>query len=330
MTAAMIVVDGLTKRFGDFTAVDHVSFEVHPGEIFAFLGPNGAGKTTTISMLVTLLRPTEGRALLAGHDVVREQAAVRRAIGIVFQEPSLDDRLTATENLEFHAVLYHLPPAERRRRIREVLEMVKLSDRADDLVERFSGGMKRRLEIARGLLHTPRVLFLDEPTIGLDPQTRRHMWEYIFGLREREGITIFMTTHYMEEAEFADRVAIMDHGHIVALDTPEALKRQVGGDVITVRTANMDQDATLIEQQFGVRVQRYKDELRFEVEDGETFIPRFVREFPGTLHTISLRRPTLDDVFLKLTGRTIRDAELDQKDVQRNRLRTRFGMRPHR
>ncbi len=329
MSTPIILVDNLTKRFGDFTAVDHVSFEVQPGEIFAFLGPNGAGKTTTISMLVTLMRPTEGRALLAGHDVVREQGAVRRSIGIVFQEPSLDDRLTALENLEFHAVLYGLSAAERRRRIPQVLEMVQLADRANDLVERFSGGMKRRLEIARGLLHTPRVLFLDEPTIGLDPQTRRHMWDYILGLREREGITIFMTTHYMEEAEFADRVAIMDHGRIAALDTPEALKRQVGGDVITVRTTDMEKDAACIEEQFGVKVQRYKDELRFEVENGEVFIPRFVREFPGTILTISLRRPTLDDVFLKLTGRTIRDAELDEKDLQRYRLRSRV-VRPRR
>nr|WP_290669067.1 ATP-binding cassette domain-containing protein [Ardenticatena sp.] len=326
---AIIRVEGLTKKFGDFTAVDHIDFEVYRGELFGFLGPNGAGKTTTISMLVTLSEPTEGHATVAGHDVAREQDAVRHAIGIVFQEPSLDENLTARENLEFHAVLYNMSKAEREKRIPEVLEMVQLVDRADDLVERFSGGMKRRLEIARGLLHTPKVLFLDEPTIGLDPQTRRHIWDYIDALRQREDITIFLTTHYMDEAEFADRIAIMDHGKIVALDTPDGLKRQVGGDVITVRTPDMERDADRIEQQFGVKVQRYKDELRFEVENGETFIPRFVREFPGTITAISLRRPTLDDVFLKLTGRTIRDAELDAEDITRNRMRRRMRMRRH-
>lgn len=327
MAAAVIRVEDLTKRFGELTAVDRVSFDVYEGEVFGFLGPNGAGKTTTISMLVTLLAPTEGRATVAGYDVVRQQDAVRHSIGIVFQEPSLDEQLTAAENLDFHAVLYNMPTDHRKERISRVLEMVQLSDRADDLVERFSGGMKRRLEIARGLMHTPRLLFLDEPTIGLDPQTRRHIWDYITELRDRENITIFLTTHYMEEAEFADRIAIIDHGEIVALDTPERLKKRVGGDVVTVRTSDLEADASAIAAQFDVEVQRRDDVLRFEVPDGESFIPRFVREFSGTIQTISLRQPTLDDVFLKLTGRTIRDAELDEKDVQRERLRSRMRSR---
>lgn len=330
MAETIIDVDNLTKKFGDFVAVDHVNFDVKSGEVFGFLGPNGAGKTTTISMLVTLLAPTEGHATVSGYDIVSQQDEVRHSIGIVFQEPSLDERLTAAENLEFHAVLYNMPASERDDRIRHVLDMVQLSDRADDRVERFSGGMKRRLEIARGLLHTPRVLFLDEPTIGLDPQTRRHMWDYIRDLREREDITIFLTTHYMEEAEFADRIAIMDHGEIVALDTPAALKKRVGGDVVTVRTSDIQTDAGAIESQFDVNVQQQDETLRFEVADGESFIPQFVREFSGTIQTISLRQPTLDDVFLKLTGRTIRDAELDKGDVQRQRLKNQMKARGRR
>lgn len=330
MTEAIIHVDNLTKKFGEFTAVDHVNFDVTSGEVFGFLGPNGAGKTTTISMLVTLLAPTEGHATVAGHDIVTEQDAVRHSIGIVFQEPSLDERLTARENLEFHAVLYNMPASKREERIHSVLEMVQLADRANDQVERFSGGMKRRLEIARGLLHTPRVLFLDEPTIGLDPQTRRHMWDYIRDLREREDITIFLTTHYMEEAEFADRIAVMDHGEIVALDTPAGLKKQVGGDIVTVRTSDMQTDAGAIASQFDVDVQQQDHALRFEVSDGESFIPRFVRDFSGTIQTISVRQPTLDDVFLQLTGRTIRDAELDEGDVQRQRLKNQMRARGRR
>ncbi|HBY94383.1 MAG: ATP-binding cassette domain-containing protein [Ardenticatenaceae bacterium] len=327
MSENIIEVRNLTRRYGDLVAVDHINFNVIRGEVFGFLGPNGAGKTTTISMLTTLLKPTDGTATVGGYDIVHQQDRVREEIGIVFQEPSLDERLTAAENLEFHAVLYNVPAAERRERIMMVLRMVQLEGRANDQVERFSGGMKRRLEIARGLLHTPRVLFLDEPTIGLDPQTRRSLWDYILGLREQTDITIFMTTHYMDEAEFCDRIAIIDQGHIVALDTPESLKGQVGGDVVTVTAPNGTGELASFARQNDLPFAQRQNEVRFEVEDGARFIPRLVRDFPGAIESINLRRPTLDDVFLKLTGRTIRELELDEKDIARNRFQRRLAMR---
>ncbi len=235
---SIIQVEELERKFGEMTAVKQISFEVKQGEIFGFLGPNGAGKTTTINMLCTLLKPTSGRAILNGFDVCTNKNDVRESIGLVFQDPSLDDRLTALENLQFHAVVYRVPMAERASRIKEVLEMVELTDRANERVETYSGGMKRRLEIARGLLHYPKVLFLDEPTIGLDPQTRNHIWNYVAELKQHEDITIFLTTHYMDEAENCDRIAIIDHGKIIALDTPEQLKGMVGGDVVKIKTAD--------------------------------------------------------------------------------------------
>ncbi|HLB72103.1 MAG TPA: ATP-binding cassette domain-containing protein [Candidatus Methanoperedens sp.] len=222
-----IQVRDLTKKFGDFTAVDNISFSIKRGEIFAFLGPNGAGKTTTIKMLTTLLHPTSGTMLVNGYDPMKDQDAVRRSFGIVFQDQSLDEELTAYENMEFHGVLYRVPDRILRKRIEELLNFVELWDRKNDLVKHFSGGMKRRLEIARGLLHTPQVLFLDEPTIGLDPQTRNHIWKYLKDLNRTEGITVFFTTHYMDEAErVADRVAIIDQGRIVAEGSPEELKKK--------------------------------------------------------------------------------------------------------
>ncbi len=224
-SGSMITVSNLVKKFGELTAVNGISFEVRTGEIFAFLGPNGAGKTTTIKMLTTLLTPTSGEILLNGHSPIDDQAAVRTSFGIVFQDPSLDDELTAWENLELHGVLYGVPKALRRSRMKELMDIVGLSDRTHDLVKHFSGGMKRRLEIARGLLHHPKILFLDEPTIGLDPQTRNHLWQYVTDLNEKENITVFLTTHYMEEAEkVAHRIAVMDHGVIVAIGSSEELK----------------------------------------------------------------------------------------------------------
>jgi ABC-2 type transport system ATP-binding protein len=322
-----IEVNGLTRRFGELVAVDHVDFEVPQGEVFGFLGPNGAGKTTTISMLTTLLKPTEGSGRVAGHDIGRESAAVRNSIGIVFQEPSLDDRLTAAENLEFHAVLFNVPSSERKGRIAQALRLVDLEQRGKELVERFSGGMKRRLEIARGLLHTPRVLFLDEPTLGLDPQTRRSIWDHIGRLRSETGVTIFMTTHYMDEAEFCDRIGIIDHGKLVALDTPEGLKRQVGGDVVTVHTPSPAALADRLERA-GIANRVHQNTVLVEIEDGARFIPRLTRDFDGGIEGIDLRRPTLDDVFLHITGRTIRETELRAEDVTRNRLRRRIAMGP--
>ncbi len=223
----MIKVENLTKKFGDFTAVDNVSFFVNKGEIFAFLGPNGAGKTTTIRMLTTLLKPTSGQVLINGSDPVREKNDVRRSFGIVFQDPSLDDELTAQENMEFHGVLYNVPKDIRRKRIEELLKFVELWDRKSDLVKNFSGGMKRRLEVARGLVHHPKILFLDEPTLGLDPQTRSHIWSYIKNLNKEEGMTVFFTTHYIEEADkVTQKIAIIDHGKIIVQGTPEELKQQ--------------------------------------------------------------------------------------------------------
>ncbi len=225
----MIDVKNLTKKFGALTAVDGIDFDVQKGEIFAFLGPNGAGKTTTIKMLTTLLRPTGGEIRMNGADPLKDQDAVRHSFGIVFQDPSLDDELTAWENLEFHGVLYSVPKDLRRRRMEEMLKFVELWDRKDDLVKVFSGGMKRRLEIARGLLHHPKIFFLDEPTLGLDPQTRNHIWSYIQKLNKDEGITVFFTTHYMEEADrVANRIAVIDHGRIIALGSPAALKEKTG------------------------------------------------------------------------------------------------------
>jgi ABC-2 type transport system ATP-binding protein len=226
---SIIEVKNLTKKFGDFVAVGGISFSVKHGERFAFLGPNGAGKSTTIKMLTTLLRPTSGTIAIDGHDPTGDAGAARHSFGIVFQDPSLDDELTAWENMEFHGVLYGVPKKLRRARTDELLKFVELDDRKDDYVKEFSGGMKRRLEIARGLLHHPKIIFLDEPTLGLDPQTRNHLWQYLQKLNRDEGITVFFTTHYMEEAEkMAQRIAIIDHGDIVAMGNNEELKTQTG------------------------------------------------------------------------------------------------------
>jgi ABC-2 type transport system ATP-binding protein len=312
-----IEVIDLVKSFGPLTAVDRVSFRVEDGEVFGFLGPNGAGKTTTINVLCTLMRPTAGRASVAGYDVATQRNAVRQSIGLVFQDPSLDDQLTAYENLQFHAHVYDVPGRERAQRIEEVLRVVELWDRRDAVVRTFSGGMKRRLEIARGILHHPRVLFLDEPTLGLDPQTREHVWEYILEVQRAHHITIFMTTHYMDEAEHCDRIAIIDLGKIVALDTPDALKRMVGVDIVTVQTEDNERAAREIRERYGLEPQRDDTRLRLEVEAGAEFIPRLVRELGVAIRSVDLHRPTLDDVFLKLTGRVIREGEADPLALMR-------------
>jgi ABC-2 type transport system ATP-binding protein len=308
MTTAISVRD-LRKSFGELEAVRGVSFEVETGEVFGFLGPNGAGKTTTINMLCTLAKPTGGAATVAGHDVVAARDDVRRHIGLVFQDPTLDGYLTAEQNLRLHAELYGVEKGLVAPRMQQVLEMVGLWERRDGQVLAFSGGMRRRLEIARGLMHSPRVLFLDEPTIGLDPQTRNSIWGYIRQLQESEEITIFMTTHYMDEAEFCGRIAIMDHGEIVALDTPEALKEQVGADRIRIET---DDDAAAIEAigaRFGLEAGVSEGAVSFAVPDGEEFVPRLFAELGVPIRSVSLSRPTLDDVFMSHTGTTIRDAE---------------------
>ena len=309
MSDYVIKVENLVKRFGGLVAVNNISFSVARGEIFGFLGPNGAGKTTVINILCTLTKLTLGKAFIDGLDVVRQQSQVRQRIGLVFQDPSLDERLTGLQNLRFHALVYNVPAALREQRIEEVLKMVELWDRRNSEVRTYSGGMKRRLELARGLLHYPKVLFLDEPTLGLDPQTRNRLWEYILELRQREGTTIFLTTHYMDEAEKADRIAIIDHGKLVAMDTPERLKQMVGKDIVKVKTNDDERAAEEIRLRYQMEAKRDSDGLTFEVANGGAFLPDFIREFGTKILSVSLRHPSLDDVFLKLTGREMREEE---------------------
>ena len=310
-----IRVEGLRKRFGDVEAVRGVDFEVQPGETFGFLGPNGAGKSTTINVLCTLQQPSGGRAEVAGFDVVTQRDEVRREIGLVFQDMTLDTYLSATQNLRFHGQLYGVPSAQLEARMRQVLELVGLWDRRDREVSTFSGGMKRRLEIARGLLHSPRVLFLDEPTVGLDPQTRTSIWDYLDELRHQEDLTIFLTTHYMDEAEHCDRIAIMDAGQIVALDTPQALKAAIGTDRIRLETADDDAAAADVKRHFGLEATTMGGGLVLEVPDGARFVPRLLAELGAGVRSVSVTRPTLDDVFMAYTGRTIRDAESSTPEI---------------
>ena len=310
----IIKTDQLTKKFNELTAVDNVSFEVKKGEIFGFLGPNGAGKTTTIKMLTTLLNPTNGSAEIAGYDIIKKRDDVRYNIGVVFQEPALDTELTGQENLDFHARMYSLDREKRKNRIKEVLKLVDLQDKKDVLVKNYSGGMKRRLEIARGLMHYPTVLFLDEPTLGLDAQTRRAIWEYIKKMNKEEGTTIFLTTHYMDEADFlCDRIGIIDRGKILVINSIENLKNSVGNDVITLTCSNMSKLVTRLKKESWIKkVKQHDSSLTLGVERGDEKIPIII-EIAQSLNikikSISVRKPTLDDVFLSYTGRTMRDDE---------------------
>lgn len=315
--APAIAVRGLVKRYGEVEAVRGIDFTVAPGEVFGFLGPNGAGKSTTINILCTLVRPTAGQALVAGHDVVTARDEVRRNIGLVFQDTTLDGYLTAEQNLRFHAELYGVPKAVLPERLDRVLDMVGLRDRRATRVATFSGGMKRRLEIARGLLHSPRVLFLDEPTVGLDPQTRSSIWRYIDELRGSEDITIFLTTHYMEEAESCDRIAIMDAGRLIVVDTPESLKASVGHDRVQLQTVDDPAAIARLRDNFGVEAAVRDGGVSFSVADGEAFLPRLFAELGVGIRTVSVARPSLDDVFMSYTGTTIRDAESANTDWTR-------------
>ncbi|MCW2967946.1 MAG: daunorubicin resistance transporter ATPase subunit [Solirubrobacteraceae bacterium] len=296
-----VSVAGLHKSYGEIDAVRGIDLAVGAGELFGFLGPNGAGKSTTIKILCTLLRPTSGTASVAGFDVVHQRRDVRRAIGLVFQEPTLDTYLTAEQNLRFHGDIYGLDRRTTAARTDAVLEMVGLSDRRSHLVGTFSGGMKRRLEIARGLLHSPRVLFLDEPTIGLDPESRSTLWTYIDVLRRQEDITVFLTTHYMDEAERCDRIAIIDAGRIAALDTPSALKASVGNDRVRLSTSDDDASERLVRERLGLEVLREQGSLVVLAPDGETVVPRLF-ELGLRVTSVSVSRPSLDDVFLAYTG----------------------------
>ena len=317
--APAVSVEGLVKRYGELEAVRGIDFTVAAGETFGFLGPNGAGKSTTISMLCTLVKPSAGSARVAGHDVIGERDEVRRNIGLVFQDTTLDGYLSAEQNLRLHAELYGVPRDAVTERLRQVMEMVGLWERRSSLVMTFSGGMKRRLEIARGLLHSPRVLFLDEPTVGLDPQTRSSIWSYISELKRDEDITIFLTTHYMDEAECCDRIAIMDRGRIVALDTPQALKAAVGKDRVQIQTPDDEAAIAALRERFEIEASVAEGAVTFGVPAGEQFVPRLFAELGQPIQSVNVSRPSLDDVFMSYTGTTIRDAEESGvSDMNRN------------
>ncbi len=317
--APAVTVLDLVKSYGEVEAVRGIDFEVGAGEVFGFLGPNGAGKSTTINMLCTLVRPSGGRAEVAGHDIVTERDDVRRNIGLVFQDTTLDGYLTAEQNLRLHAELYGVPRESVGPRLEQVMQMVGLWERRSSLVNTFSGGMKRRLEIARGLLHSPRVLFLDEPTVGLDPQTRSSIWSYIRELKANEDITIFLTTHYMDEAEYCDRIAIMDRGKIIVLDTPEALKASVGRDRVQIQTDDDEAAIAALRERFEIEATLAEGMVTFGVPEGEHFVPRLFAEIGRPIRSVNVSRPSLDDVFMSYTGTTIRDAESGGAEDQRRK-----------
>jgi ABC-2 type transport system ATP-binding protein len=308
-----IEVSGLTKRYGPVTAVDDLTLAVEAGELFGLLGPNGAGKTTLVNTLCTLVTPTAGTATVAGHDVRTDAARVRETIGVVFQEPALDEELTGEENLVFHARLYGITGDHRRERIDEVLDLVDLADRRDEKVSGYSGGMARRLELARGLLHEPEVLFLDEPTVGLDAGTRKAVREYIAALNERTGVTVVLTTHYMEEADaLCDRVAIVDRGNVVACNSPSILKHSLGGDLVRLRVSDPDAVTDRLRQLAWVGTVEPTDEVvSIVVDDGERRVPELVvtASEVGDVTGVSVQEPTLERVFLELTGRSVEEAE---------------------
>ncbi|WP_297504866.1 ATP-binding cassette domain-containing protein [Thermococcus sp.] len=322
-----IEVENLVKKYGDFEAVRGISFNVRQGEIFAFLGPNGAGKTTTVHVLTTLLKPTAGRATVAGHDVLKEPIAVRRKIGIVFQDPSVDRELTAYENMLIHGRIYGLSGDELKEKIERLLKFVELWEFRNRPVKFFSGGMQRRLEIARSLLHEPEILFLDEPTIGLDPQTRAHIWDYIRAMKEEHNMTIFLTTHYMDEAEqLADRIAIMDHGKIIAEGTAEELKKLVGSDIIYLKLRARD-ELRCLKADFIKGCKMLPDgRIRLDVDNAAEALPKLfelAKETGVRILEVTYHRPTLNDVFLHLTGREIRE-EGGEGDMAKMIMRARM------
>lgn len=324
----IIKIDSLVKDFGTLRAVDNLSLEVEEKTVFGFLGPNGAGKTTTINILCTLMSPTSGKAFINGYDCMKNSKEVRRSIGIVFQDTTLDKDLTAFENLLFHAYLYGLNKETAKKRIEELLNFIGLYDRKDEPVKRFSGGMKRRLEVARGLMHYPKVLFLDEPTLGLDPQSRSILWEQIIKLPGTHGVTVFMTTHYMDEAEFCDRVAIIDHGRIIAEGSPDELKRLVGGDVVYLKTRNDREAIKVLKEKISANLEDRDGEIFVHGVKGDVCIPELIRILGEEVISVRLQRPTLNDVFLKLTGRQLRpDQSEDEFKASIRAYRRRFDRR---
>lgn len=323
----VIETNSLTKRFGTLVAVDHVSFSVEEGEIFGFLGPNGAGKTTTINMLTTLMSPTEGSAKVGGFDVEKQDDKVREIVGLVPQDITVDDDLTGMENMILQTKLYHVPTKVAKERIREVLNLVGLTDAANRKVETYSGGMRKLLELAEGLIHYPKVLFLDEPTLGLDVQTRVVVWDYIKKLRKERGITMFLTTHYMEEADLlCDRIAIIDHGKIVALDTPQNLKDSLGGDIIELEfdQSSVDNTKTLSSLSQVKDVKKIGDVYRIKVSNGEEALPKIMENVLKNnlrISKVSFVKPTLDQVYLEYTGRSLRETQVETAEMWR-RMRT--------
>ena len=315
MTA--IKIKNLAKKFGDFVAVDSINLEIKEGELFGLLGPNGAGKSTTLNMLATMMTPTSGNAIINDIEITN-QDKIRKSIGMVFQDPSLDDDLTGRENLEFHGRMYHMEKSLRVTRIEEVLKLVGLQEKAKFQIKTYSGGMKRRLEIARGLMHHPKILFLDEPTLGLDPQTRRGIWEYIQKLNEDEGLTIILTTHYMEEADYlCDRIAIIDNGKIIALDTPENMKNFLGGDVLKIETRDLDNLDKILKFDWIKDKKKFDGYLNVTVTDGGSAIPAILKassESGIKIDSVHMIRPSLEDVFIHYTGRTIREQEAEDSD----------------
>ncbi len=319
----MIEVNKLTKKFGAVTAVDGISFEVEKGSIFGFLGPNGAGKTTTINILCTLLSPSAGSAMIDGLDCVGNSSEVRKKIGIVFQDNTLDKELTAYENLLFHSYLYSVPKRERKKRIEDALHFVGLDDRKNDTVKKFSGGMKRRLEVARSIVHQPKILFLDEPTLGLDPQSRTNLWEFISKLPEQQEVTIFMTTHYMEEAEICNKIAIIDKGHIIAQGSPEELKKMVGGDVIYLKTHDNARALQDIRTLLHLDAEVLNGEIFIPVSgNGDACIPKLISALEDRVISVRLQRPALNDVFLKLTGKDIRPETISGSNEIKDAIRS--------
>ena len=305
---SVVAIAGLTHRYGDRVALNDVSFTVQRGEIFGLLGPNGGGKTTLFRILSTLMAPSVGNVSVFGHDVVTQRNAVRRRIGVVFQSPSLDKKLTVAENLRHHGHIFGLRGAPLRQRMDELMQRFNIADRADDLTEKLSGGLRRRVEIARGLLHRPELLLLDEPSTGLDPRVRREVGDYLAELRDREGVTVLVTTHIMEEAERCDRLALLDRGQLVALDQPAALKDRVGGDVISIRARDADQLREQIESRFAVKAGIVDRVIRIERARGHEFVPALVEAFPGAIEAVSVGKPTLEDAFVHLTGHRFDDA----------------------
>ncbi len=303
----IIETKNLTKKYNGLNAVDNLNLQIEEGEIFGLLGPNGAGKTTTLLMLTTLKPPTSGTATINNFDIIKQPDKVRKSIGIVFQDPSTDEILTGYENLKLHGWLYDMPHELREQRIEEVLKLVDLTDRKNDLVKKYSGGMRRRLELARGLMHHPKILFLDEPTLGLDPQSREYIWEYIEKLAKKEHITIILTTHYMDEADkLCDRLAIIDLGKIVVLDSPKKLKKGLGGDIIRLKAKNMD-TSQLQKLNYIKKITSCDGEVCLTVEDANTYLQEILN-VTGKVDSVEIRSPTLDDVFLHYTGRGMRDS----------------------